>query len=454
MKLQFLDLYCGGGGTSTGIKQACAELGFDYRLMGLNHWDKAIETHNLNNLGEAREANIYITNPNWAVPAGRLDLLCASPECIYHSIARAGRGPCNEQSRSAAFDLFRWIDSLNVDWLMVENVKEFVKWGPLNKEGSPDKSREGIYFNEWLAGLKERGYKFEYKFLNSADYGAYTARTRFFLIATKTKKPIAWPDKSFADNWNAARDIIDWSVEGKSVFTEKSLVRNSMKRICLGLKKFNGIELDIDYAMDCVKNKRLPVVRYKRDVTSFFTKYNGGAVPRAHSIDEPIRTIDTSNRFALLTPFLYPQQRGFRNENVRNINRPMPTIAAAGCEGLIEPFLTKYYGTGGAVSVDDPLGTVTTKDRFSLAEPSIMRMELDIKHRMMEPHELSRAMGFPEDYKFAGGRTATKRMIGNAVEVNIARELVKTILKQQTGDNNEHKIHNKVGGRSCAQMAC
>lgn len=58
----------------------------------------------------------------------------------------------------------------------------------------------------------------------------------------------------------------------------------------------------------------------------------------------------------------------------------------------------------------------------------VAETHLDVLHRMLEPSELSAAMGFPEDYKYIGGRTAAKRMIGNAVVVDIAEALVGSIL--------------------------
>jgi DNA (cytosine-5)-methyltransferase 1 len=447
----------------------------------MNHWETAIATHNRNKLGKGLEADIYITNPRWAVPGGHLDLLCASPECIYHSIARAGRGPCDDQSRSAAMDLLRWIDDLDVDWLQVENVKEFVNWGPLDKEGNPIKEKAGTLFNVWLKELEKRGYKYEYKILNSADYGAYTSRVRFFLIATKTGKAIKWPEKTYENSWKPAKDIIDWSISGESVFLHKTLVRNSMRRICHGLEKFNGIKLDLDYACECAENRVLPQVRHQPGLESFFTKYNGGAVPRAHSINEPIRTIDTSNRFALLTPYfvenfgtsnsrsidrplstvmttpktnlirpyLLPQNQGFDRMNVRDLDRPMNTITSKGADAVLEPFLTKYYGAGnGAVGTDVPLPTITTKDRFGLNQPKITDCYLDVTYRLMEPHELAAAMGFPADYQFAGTKTAIKKQIGNAVEVNIARELVGTILDQHLGGKDDKE--ERISVQACA----
>jgi len=476
-KLYFLDLFCGAGGTSEGIKHACQRLGLDYWLTAVNHWSDAIKVHRANHPGSHHTEDIFKLNPNRMVPGGRVDVMCASPECIFHCDARGG-GPCNEQSRSAAFTLLQWTRKLDVKWLIIENVAEFMKWGPLGKDGRPIKGRESEYFNKWLRKLKRQGYRYEYQVLNAADYGAHTARKRFFLIATKTNKKILWPEKTHADNWNPAREIIDWELKGQSVFLQKDLCRNSMRRICYGLDKFNGIQLDLDYAMECSTKKILPEIRYTPEVAAFFAKYNGTAKdkPRVHSVEEPMRTVDTSNRFALITPFftqmygtgrarsverpmasqpgkpksylaepyicetygqsnavdinnpvpsimtnpkgyvaepyLLPQQQGYDKLRVTSLNKPMPTIASRGADALLQPYLSKYYGTGRAVSVDSPLDTVTTKDRFGVCEPSMQPRHLDVDYRLMEPHELSAAMGFPSDYIFDVGKTKWKKMIG------------------------------------------
>ena len=82
----------------------------------------------------------------------------------------------------------------------------------------------------------------------------------------------------------------------------------------------------------------------------------------------------------------------------------------------------------GVRSINEPLGTVTTKDRFALIQPEINGMRLDILFRMLQPHELAGAMGFPTNYIFKGAKTAVIKQIGNAVEVNTARALVKSLL--------------------------
>jgi DNA (cytosine-5)-methyltransferase 1 len=104
--------------------------------------------------------------------------------------------------------------------------------------------------------------------------------------------------------------------------------------------------------------------------------------------------------------------------------------------GLVEPFLIKYYNTGGSQSVDQPLDTVTAKARFGLCRPEVVisgeRYSLDVRFRMLQPHELSRAQGFPEGYAFTGNKEQVVRQIGNAVPPDVARALVMAVLSQRS----------------------
>lgn len=117
------------------------------------------------------------------------------------------------------------------------------------------------------------------------------------------------------------------------------------------------------------------------------------------------------------SPFVLGQQSG---AVPRATTDPLPTIATRGAISLIQPFLITYYSSG--VNVDPvtrPLRTITTKDRFGL-----VRAEgEDITLRMLSLAELANGMGFPADYRFVGGDTAAKAMVGNAVEVNQAAAL-------------------------------
>ena len=186
------DLFCGAGGTSTGATQAVAEVGGSIDLVAVNHWPVAVETHQLNH----PNARHYVqdldgADPETLVPEGRLDLLMASPECRFFSRARGGK-PMHEQQRMNPWIIHRWLTSLNVTRLLCENVPEFVSWGPLDEDGRPDKSRKGLYFEQWVRALWGLGYEVQWRTLNAADYGDATTRVRFFLQARNDGRPVCW----------------------------------------------------------------------------------------------------------------------------------------------------------------------------------------------------------------------------------------------------------------------
>jgi DNA (cytosine-5)-methyltransferase 1 len=147
-----------------------------------------------------------------------------------------------------------------------------------------------------------------------------------------------------------------------------------------------------------------------------------GQAPRTHGLADPVPTIVGTAAHALIEPFLLGQQSG---ATPRPVGEPAPTVAASGAISLIEPYLVSYYGTGGPRPVGEPLDTVTTRDRFGLVEG----VGLDILFRMLQPHELSAAMGFPGGYKFAGNKSEVVRQIGNAVSVRTARALCAAALR-------------------------
>src|SRR5208282_658269 len=97
------DLFCGAGGSSTGAKKALNKHRLKMQLVAVNHWDIAIQTHQRNHV-DARHfcVNLDSASPRKLVPEGYLDLLMASPECIYFSLARGGR-PMNDQSRMSGW---------------------------------------------------------------------------------------------------------------------------------------------------------------------------------------------------------------------------------------------------------------------------------------------------------------------------------------------------------------
>ena len=154
------------------------------------------------------------------------------------------------------------------------------------------------------------------------------------------------------------------------------------------------------------------------------------------TVNEPINTITCSHgTHALISPSLRPlfiPQHG--GGTVKPTTAPLSTIATTGSIGVVSPFIMAYYGNGFTTSVHEPLPTISTKDRFGLIQGQILTMEdgrkyqLDITHRMLTAKELAAATGFPDGYMFAGGDTAAKKQIGNAVCPNIASALYRAFL--------------------------
>lgn len=444
------DLFCGAGGTSTGLARACAELGFGLDLIAINHWDVAISTHTENHPGANHLCeSLDNVDPRKLVKSGRLNLLVASPECTHHSNARGGK-PMNDQSRSGAFMILRWAEALYIDTLIIENVQEFQTWGPLGANKRPLISKRGHSFQAFIVQLKALGYTVDYKVLNAADFGDATTRERLFIVARRGNKRIAWPKATHAcdmneqlfdrsvKKWVSAREIIDWNIKGTSIFDRKIPLRQStLNRIEAGLKKFGGraaepfLVILRNHATASSIDMPIPTVTAGGGHVALCEPFIIGQMgPRiVTSIDQPIPTVTTKSCITLCEPFIVRYNGGTTEEGTRrvhSIDEPVPTIASGGNQyGLVSPFLVKYNGAGAGIqSVDTPIGTITTRDRFGLVEGE----RLDIRFRMLQPHELAAAMGFPPGYKFSGNKTEIVKQIGNAVPVHLSSALAKANL--------------------------
>jgi DNA (cytosine-5)-methyltransferase 1 len=474
--LNCADLFCGAGGSSTGLIQAANVLGFKLNLLAVNHWQKAVDTHTRNHPWARHMcADLSSIDPDKAIPGGKLDLLIASPECTHHSNARGGK-PCSDQSRASAWHVLHWAERLRIDHIMIENVREFENWGPLKRNGRPMKSKRGKTFSAFLTALESLGYVVDKRILNAADYGEATCRKRLFIQASR-KGPITWPKLSHVGRWRAAREVIDWNIKGESIFDRKRpLASRTMDRIEAGLRKFGGeafiAVLRGSHVQHSSVDEPLGTISAGGNHAALCEPFvmnvahQGGNASRCRSVDDPLSTIPAGHRgeLALCEPFIIPMEHSGR-QPVRSMEIPLPTITTAKggsfgiCEpfivgyhagkdrddhrvystgeplptvdtenrfGVCQPFLTKYYGSGvGARPVTEPFDTITAKDRFALCEPSGM----DIRFRMLQPHELAAAMGF-DGYTFTGTKTDQVRQIGNAVSVRTAQALCTNILEK------------------------
>jgi DNA (cytosine-5)-methyltransferase 1 len=392
--IRIADLFCGAGGTSTGAVQAARAVGHAVELTAVNHWDRAVATHTANH-PEARHlcASVDSLNPHHLYPDGHLDILWASPECTHHSRARGGK-PMNDQSRATAWCVTRWADALLPCCIMVENVPEFEEWGPLDEANKPVSGQKGRTFHAWVETLRALGYTVDWRKLCAADYGDPTTRTRLFVQAVRGDRRIVWPEPTHtetanlwgAPRWRPAADIIDWSIPTPSIADRKRpLAPKTLARIREGLRRYGGGPFIV--AME----------------------HKGRTVDAA----APLPTVTCAKGGAMGVAYLLPQQSDGR---LRRVDEPAPTVSTAGAIALV----VEYYGNGQARPVTEPLPTVTCNDRFALLELDGSR----IGFRMLQPHELAAAQGFPQGYQFTGNKTEQVRQIGNAVPCGFSRALI------------------------------
>jgi DNA (cytosine-5)-methyltransferase 1 len=135
-----------------------AELGLEMELVCVNHWPTAIETHTLNH-PEARHyvQDIATVRPHLLVPEGYL-----SPgglADVHSSQCCARRQADQRQQRSDPWHIITWLTELRVKRIIIENVWEFIGWGPVDhRTGKPIASRKGEYFHAWIETLKRLGF--------------------------------------------------------------------------------------------------------------------------------------------------------------------------------------------------------------------------------------------------------------------------------------------------------
>jgi DNA (cytosine-5)-methyltransferase 1 len=354
--------------------------------------------------------------PRELVKGGRLNLLVASPECTHHSNARGGR-PMNDQSRASAWHVLRWAEALYIENILIENVKEFRSWGPLGAEGRPIKRLKGELFLQFLESLRALGYRVEEKILNAADYGDPTTRERLFVIARRGGRKIIWPKQTHAAPeklrkqkggmfagqelipWVPAREVIDWSLQGQSIFNRKKpLARKTLERIYAGLRKFGGPNAEpflivLRRHMDAQSiDGPLPTLTAGGNhvglVEPFLSAYRGDHAGRDdgknrnHPVDAPLPTQDCSNRYAVVQPEAFLIGRGGPEGAGRpqSIDEPLNTVLTENHRAVCEPVLVNMKGKSTARSVNSPLPTQTTKNHVYVAEPEAFILP----HRMFD----------------------------------------------------------------------
>ena len=393
IQLLYIDLFCGAGGTSTGVENAMIDGKKIAKVIAcVNHDKNAIASHKANHpdaihyTEDIRTLELgpmvkHIELARRTYPQAKV-VLWASLECTNFSRAKGGMSR-DADSRTLAEHLFRYVEAIDPDIIQIENVDEFQTWGPLiekrkadgtivmTKKSSgkgkdrktwtepamlPDPEHKGEYYHRWVQEMCSYGYRFESRILNSADYGAYTSRRRFFGMFAKRGIEIVFPQPTHARDggddifgghlkpWLPVRDVLNLDDEGESIFDRKKpLVDATLRRIHAGLLKF--------------------VAGGKENFLIKWNSMNQNGKYLAPDIDSPCPTVSTQNRIGVgKARFLSKAYSGEPDGKQTGIDSPAGTITTKDHH----QFITAYYGKGGAHSVEGPAPTVTTKDRLAM----------------------------------------------------------------------------------------
>jgi len=588
-----VDLFAGGGGASDGIREA---LGRESDI-AINHDAAAVALHKLNHpQTHHHTCDVFEVDPRTVTGGRPVGLLWASPDCTYHSKARGAKPirHANKKRRALAWVVTRWCAQMKPRVVMLENVEEFVHWGPLVAKRdpetgrvlklvnpgadmddadeskrpkyvvaepgevvpvelqalTPDPRRRAKHFRRWLRSLEELGYVVDYRELKACDFGAPTIRKRLFLVARCDGQPIVWPEPTHGPGraypYRTAAECIDWSIPMLSIFATKSearawakklgqaipirpLAEATMRRVARGVMRYvvnaarpfivpiqNASGRGAQSADEPLRTvTAMPkgggfavaapmlVPRYgERDgqeprvrsteqpLATIVATDNGGSLAaaqlatyygsksdrdvRGSAMSEPVDTIPTENRHALVASFMARHYGGVVGKDLRepqgtvlskgaqdqlvaahlshmytsntaggqgDPTQPLKTQTTANHAGLIYGFLQKYYGQGIGQDAGAPMDTITTKDRFGIVMVTVdgvLFAIVDICMRMLQPRELYNAQGFSPNYRIncqvwdmtrkkPRWRWLTKteqvRMVGNSVSPPVATAL-------------------------------
>lgn len=471
VKLLYIDLFCGAGGTSTGVAMArlhgkkCAKV-----VACVDHDANAIKSHQANHpdtlhfTEDIRTLELsplvkHLEKMKSQYPDAYV-VLWASLECTNFSKAKGGQ-PRDADSRTLAEYLFRYIEAITPDYIQIENVEEFMCWGDLDANGKPVSKDQGRCYMRWVRNVRSYGYDYAYRILNAADFGAYTSRRRFFGQFAKTGLPIVFPHQTYAKNgdeggvfhqykkWKAVREVLDLVEEGTSIFTKKKpLCEKTLLRIYAGLIKFvgggkkqyeawilkynsmnqqnhhNAPSIDEPCPTVAVQN-RLGIVKVKvMSLQLIANEYSGGG--HFGSLEEVCPAILTTPKQKVVTAEQYLMNPQYQSDG-GSIEKPCFTLIAR--MDKMPPYLNSTEQGELAIVISEDDTPMTRKIKEFMAMYGI----IDIKMRMLNIQELKRIMGFPEDYTLIGTQAEQKKFIGNAVEVNMSRVLCEALAEKLSG---------------------
>ena len=421
-ELTATDMFCGAGGSSTGALEVP---GVTIKT-AMNHWARAIETHNANHPETDHVcADIQITDPRYIATS---DILWASPECTNHSVAKGRKRVTNQadlfgdsiadeaadRSRATMWDVPRFAEWHKYKLIITENVVDAAKW---------------VMFDAWLMAMDALGYHHHIVYMNSmhAQLGGLPApqsRDRMYVMFWLKGNPRpnfdllmplahcqecdetircvqSWKNPAYRwgrykaqyvyrcpntrcrnavvePGWLPAASAIDWKLRGQRIGDRtKPLVPKTMARIAAGLKRYHGKAVSIDAVRGAEIISPVHAEPFQTQTTSYtrslLVPVEGRLGKVAAPVGDVMRTQTTRNETGLLMPPLVMRNnssRGSGAEMSKTATQPLGTLTTAGHQSLISPpgshMLMEYYGNGQMHPVARAIPTISTTDRFAM----------------------------------------------------------------------------------------
>ena len=449
-----VDLFAGGGGASTGIARAYREPD-----VAVNHNPIALAVHRANHPTTAHYvADVFEVDPREATGGQPVAIIWASPDCRHHSKAKGG-APRDRGVRGLAWVVIRWLFVTKSRLLFLENVEEFCDWGPIDDDGQPIKSERGRTFKAFIAAIstglpadhpdmpeiteaigefvpvealvRGLGYNAEWRERIAANAGTPTIRKRLYLVARSDGKPIIWPAPKRHKRpaakqlpWRSAAECIDWSNLGRTIFRDKPMAENTMRRVAKGcwrhvltsVKPFivpmrgtssaHTSTHGTDEALSTISAGGTHHALVQPVAAPFLTECANGSAQRNFDVQEPLRTqvaqvkgghfamaaahmtafgqnaagsspddpaqtvLAGAARHGIVTAFFEQANGGFYKGDGRSAYDPISTICQSGAnQRLVSAYLVKYYGNEkDGISLNEPMHTLPTKDRVAVVE--------------------------------------------------------------------------------------
>jgi DNA (cytosine-5)-methyltransferase 1 len=449
-----VDLFAGGGGASTGIARAYREPD-----VAVNHNPIALAVHRANHPQTAHYvADVFEVDPVHATGGQPVGILWASPDCRHHSKAKGG-APRDRGVRGLAWVVVRWAHATRPRLMFLENVEEFCDWGPIDEDGQPIKAERGRTFKAFIAALstglaadhpdmpeilqsigeyvpaeslvRGLGYNVEWRERIAANAGTPTIRKRLYLVARSDGKPIVWPapkrhkvPTAKQQPWRTAAECIDWSNLGRTIFRDKPMALNTMRRVAKGCwrhvltsaKPFivpmrgtseaHTSTHGVDEALSTISAGGTHHALVQPVAAPFLTECANGSSQRNFDAQEPLRTqvaqvkgghfamvaahmtafgqnavgsspdepaqtvLAGAARHGVVAAFFDQANGGYYKGDGRSAYDPISTICQSGAnQRLVNAYLVKYYGNEkDGISLTEPMHTLPTKDRVALVE--------------------------------------------------------------------------------------